>query len=311
MYGEEKANEIAQRLWSIDAEAVEYLPGGLINSNFKVTAKDGSRYVVRIFGQQSELMPINREAEVAATTIAASLGIGPSVIADLRDEGALVIEFIDGAPIGREKMNTPEVLPRVAAALRKLHAGPPFIGELNFFQMLGGFYELAQSTGDGVDVEAAEAIEWAFSIVERIEKVVGFEATSPCHCDLLPGNFLDDGNIRILDWEVACMSDPRVDLASLSMNHRFSVEDDRNLVRYYLGTSDEHLVAAIRLLSFVIALGEAIFGLLQQNISGLDFDFGTYHKEYVERLRRMAEDPQFEQWFDLLQAKPTSGTMDK
>ena len=73
--------------------AVEYLSGGITNSNFKVTLADGSCYVVRVFGRQTELLLVNRRVEEAAARVAASLGLGAAVIADLRDEGVLVLEY--------------------------------------------------------------------------------------------------------------------------------------------------------------------------------------------------------------------------
>ena len=55
------------------------------------------------------------------------------------------------------------------------------------------------------------------------------------HNDLLNANFLDDGSIRILDWEYAGMADPYFDLANFSVNNELGSRarraDPRALLR--------------------------------------------------------------------------------
>ena len=42
----------------------------------------------------------------------------------------------------------------------------------------------------------------------------------PCHNDLLPANFLRDGDaLRIIDWEYAGMNDRYFDLGNLAVNN--------------------------------------------------------------------------------------------
>jgi thiamine kinase-like enzyme len=252
---------------------------------------------------------INRDVEEVASRVTASLGVGAGVVAALRDEGALVLEYVAGVPIAPERMVTPPVLRRIARALRTLHAGPPFPGVVDPFRVTELRYQAALSTG-GVDSDQMRDYEWAHPIAERIESTVDFSSTSPCHGDLLAGNFLDDGNIRILDWECAGMSDPRFDLANFSVNQQLALQDDRNLVHYYYGAPDEHAVAAIRLLRFMSAFRETMWGLVQQNISQLDFDYRAYSEEYFRRMRDMTRDPRFGEWFDILSAADGGGRAD-
>ncbi len=303
MYGLNKAEEIASRLWSVGPEAVEYLPGGMTNANFKVTVKDGARYVVRVFGQESELLPLDRKAEVANTAGSASLGIGPAVIADLESEGAVVLEFIDGKPVTSEEVRTPEMLPRVVGVLRALHSGPSFanIGTSPFL-IANGMFDVAMQHGGVGDAQAA-TYNWAQSIANRIESVIGYQATAPCHCDLLAGNIIDDGTIRLVDWEFSSMQDPRSDLGSLSMHHGFTLDDDRDSALCYCGTAEENLVAGIRLMRFMALHLEALFALIQGKLSDIDFDFMSYYNKCVERMHRMEEEPEFSDWFKILQSR--------
>jgi len=116
----------------------------------------------------------------------------------------------------------------------------------------------------------------------------------PCHNDLLNANFIDDGErLRIVDWEYAGMGDRFFDLANFSINHEFGEEDNRMLLEAYFGAVREEL-RALRLMRFMSDFREAMWGVVQQGISELDFDFVAYADEHFARLRRTAADPAFE-----------------
>jgi thiamine kinase-like enzyme len=119
----------------------------------------------------------------------------------------------------------------------------------------------------------------------------------PCHNDLLNANFLDDGAIRIVDWEYAGMGDRFFDLGNFSANHGFTDDHDRVLLSAYFGAPARDAdLAAVRLMRFMSDFREAMWGVVQQAISELDFDFVTYADEHFERLRATAAEPRFEGW---------------
>ena len=49
---------------------------------------------------------------------------------------------------------------------------------------------------------------------------------------------------------------------------------------------------------FMGAFFEAMWGVVQQGISELDFDFAGYAKENFDRLRSIAADVRFDGWLD-------------
>src|SRR5215208_4072208 len=98
------------------------LSGGITNRNFLVSgAPDGSRYVVRLAGNDTHLLGISREVEHAATVTAAGIGVGPEVVAFIRPEGYLVTRFIEGRAIPEAEMREPDRLRAVGATLRRIH----------------------------------------------------------------------------------------------------------------------------------------------------------------------------------------------
>jgi thiamine kinase-like enzyme len=268
---------------------IEPLGGGITNRNFKIDV-DGSLYVLRMGGANTDLLGIDRVVEHAASLRAEEVGVGPSVADFVESEGWLVTRFIDGRPIAPEEMCNAAVLPRVADALRRFHGAAAIPGRFDAYAVVDDYRAEAEKHGVGVPSDFSAARE----VSERIRGARGQQPLVPCHNDLLNANFLDDGAIRIVDWEYAGMGDRFFDLANLSVNHDFSIEDDRRLLAAYFGFERESDLAAVRLMRFMSDFREAMWGVLQSGISDLDFDFKGYAAKHFSRMLATAAEPEFE-----------------
>jgi thiamine kinase-like enzyme len=270
------------------------LSGGITNRNFLVTgAPDGSKYVVRLAGNDTHLLGISREVEHAATVAAAGVGVGPEVIAFVRPEGYLVTRFIEGRPIPEEEMRTPDRLRAVGDTLRRIHDGPAIPGLFVPFRIVEAYRALALSRGVHIPPEYG----LAESIARRIELacLTAPVELRPCHNDLLNANFIDDGaRIRIVDWEYSGMGDPFFDLGNFSINHELEPDADALLLEAYAGDVRPAALARITLMRVLSDFREAMWGVLQQGISTLDVDFVAYAAEHFDRLLTVAERPAFE-----------------
>ena len=264
------------------------LSGGITNLNYKVEV-DGAAYVLRMGGAKTGLLGIDRAVEHAASLRAEEIGIGPAVVDFVPSEGWLVARFIDGRPIPPQDMRSPAMLSRVAAALRKLHSAAAIPGRFDAHGVVDEYRAEAESRG----VEIPEEFAAAHVISERIRVGRGPQPLVPCHNDLLNANFLDDGEIRIVDWEYAGMGDRFFDLANFSVNHEFGVEDDRRLLAAYFAKERNSDLAALRLMRFMSDFREAMWGVLQSGISELDFDFKGYASKHFGRLEQTAADSKF------------------
>src|SRR5207302_262014 len=170
----------------------------------------------------TDLLGIDRAVEHAAGMRAFEVGVGPEVVAFVPAEGWLVARFIDGRPIAIEEMRRPEMLGRVADALRRFHSAAPIPGKFDPHEVVEDYR--AKAVKHGVAIPAQ--FDSMRSVSERIRAARGPQHAVPCHNDLLNANFLDDSSIRIVDWEYAGMGDRFFDLANFSVNHDFEVEDD-------------------------------------------------------------------------------------
>jgi len=278
-----------ERVWPARGARFEVLGGGITNHNLKVEV-DGERFVLRVAGKGTNLLGIDRVVEVAATEAAAALGIGPEVVEFVEPEGWLVTRFIEGGIPSVERMRQPDMLARVAAALRAYHDGPEIPGTFDSFRVVEVYRRTALDRGGAVP----ETYEWAHEIAGRIEAKRSAETPGPCHNDLLNANFLDDGErLRIVDWEYAGMGDRFFDLANFSINHELDAAQSETLLAAYFGAARSEDVAALELMRFMSDFREAMWGVVQTAVSELDFDFGGYAAEHFDRLRRTAASPAF------------------
>jgi thiamine kinase-like enzyme len=292
-----RPEEIAARLWPDRQVRLEPLGGGITNRNFKVDA-GGESFVLRIGGKDTELLGIDRSVEHAASLAAAEVGVGPEVVAFIEPEGYLVTRFLEGRPIPPEEMRSRGRIREVALVLRRIHEGTAIPGGFDSFRVVEAYRATAEEYG----VRVPAAFHVAKDIANEIEGARGPQPLQPCHNDLLNANFIDDGtSIRIVDWEYAGMGDPFFDLANFSINHEFGEDENEALLEAYFGEVRPVDLAALRLMRFMSDFREAMWGVVQQGISELDFDFEAYANEHFERLERTAAEPAFR---DTLAASP-------
>ncbi len=271
-----RVEEAVERLWPGQEVELEPLGGGITNHNFRVSI-DSETFVLRIGGKDTDLLGIDREHEREAALLAATLGIGPEVVRFT--EGLLVTRCVEGE-IGRADPATVGVL------LRALHAGPPLSGRFDPFRVV----EIYAATAAAHGVAVPEAYERAHEVAGRIERTRSGAPVVSCHNDLLAANFIDDGErVWVVDWEYAGMGDPFFDLGNFAVNHELDPEGERALLEAYGSDDGDALV----LMRFMSDFREAMWGVVQQAISALDFDFRAYAQEHFERLARTSAESRF------------------
>jgi len=278
-----RAEEIAARVWPGRPAGVEPLGGGITNHNFKVSL-DGEAYVIRIGGERTELLGIDRQAEEAAARAAAAAGVGPEVVAFV--DGSLVTRFVEGTPV--DDMREAATLREVASLLRRVHEGPAFPARFDAFRVVEAYHATAEEHGVTAFRYAA-----AKETADGIERRLGPQPVRPCHNDLLTANFIrsPDQGIRIVDWEYAGMGDRFFDLANLAVNNE--LDDNGELLEAYFGEARAEHGGHLALMRFMSDFREAMWGVVQQAVSAFDFDFTGYADQHFERLARTAADPAF------------------
>ncbi len=268
------------------------LDGGITNRNFRVTFGD-AEYVVRRPGKDTELLGIDREGERLANEAAARLGIAPPVAATLDD--CLVTSFVSCESLGARELA--DGVEELARALRAFHGCDVRLPtRFDVPALLGDYAQIVRARGGALPGEYAQAMDVAATIGAALPP----DRLRPCHNDLLAGNVIrarGDARLMLVDWEYAGMGDARFDLGNLSVNNDFDeATDGRMLHAYYGEPPSASQRSALKLMRVMSDAREAAWGVVQGEISELDFDFAGYAAEHFERLRAAAGRPQFAQW---------------
>jgi len=231
-------------------------------------------------GAETDLLGIDRRTEREANHRAYEVGIAPHVVGFAEPEGWLVTQFIHGRPISLDEMHSPRTINRIVSALRRFHGAAPIPGTFDSHTVVVEYGREAEAHGVTIPDAYARALETSASI----RAARGPQPSVPCHNDLLNANFLDDGEIRIVDWEYAGMGDRFFDLANLSVNHEFGAREDDVLLSEYFGETSSTAIEALAMMKFMSDFREAMWGVLQSGISELDVDFNAYAAKHFERM---------------------------
>lgn len=270
---------------------VEPLPGGLTNQNLKVTTA-GDQYVARLARLSAGLLAIDRDAEYRNSVIAAAVGIAPAVVDYRPEAGVLVIRWQAGRTLEPADLSDPATLQRVAAACRRLHAGPRFSADFDMFDLQRRYL--------------ATATEHRFRLPDRyldftarwnqVRTVLAMDspAVVPCHNDLLAANFIDDGrHLWLIDYEYSGNNDPCFELGNIWSEADLSDGQLDVLVDSYFGQRIPRMIARCRLQALVSQYGWTLWGVIQKGVSELDFDFWTWSVQKYERAVATFDSPQF------------------
>ena len=279
------------------------LSGGITNHNFRVTLGDAD-YVIRVHGRDTDLLGIDRKAERLACGLAAEMGIAPELIAAFDD--CLVTRFVACDPLSPREIA--DHVDEIACALRSFHDSPATLPARFWVpDLLEDYAARVRERG----VRLPGAYGRAAAVAARIAAVLPLRRPRPCHNDLLAGNIIrahrrsgedssggdSGGEMLIVDWEYAGMGHPCFDLGNLSVNNDFDDADDERLLSAYYGEPpSDGRRAALALMRILSDAREAAWGLVQAEISELDFDFSRYARTHFERLDAAVEQPRLQEW---------------
>ena len=271
------------------------LSGGITNKNYKITV-DGESYVLRMGGNETKYLGIDRKIEFECSRLAAQIGIAPEPTVFLEPEGYIVARFISGKGISAEEIGTEDNIERVLQAMKAYHALEYFPGSFSPFRVAQEYKKTALS----FNVKLPEKMEWYLEKSSEIEKAMYGRVLlklRPCHNDLLNLNFIDDGtHIRILDWEYAGMGDIFFDLGNFAVQHDFNNEQDEILLRTYFGHPTAAQRAHLKLMKIMSDLREAMWGVVQAGVSKLDFDYVGYAEKYFDRFEASVNANEYQRW---------------
>lgn len=295
-----RLENVLAELWPGRDPVLTPITSGITNANVKVEV-DGDAFVVRLPGSDTELLGIDRHAELEATRAAANAGVGPEVVGFV--DGCLVTRFVEGDPIPMDDLEREEVLRPVVRSIRAIHGAPPVAATFPVFRIVERYRDLADTRG----VQIPPAYDRAHALAERIERAFARNPMPPatCHNDLLNANFVKDrDHVWIVDYEYAGIGDPFFDLGNFSINNELGADAQRILLaQYFADVRDVHR-ARLGLMRVLSDFREAMWGVLQQAISSLEVDYVAYADKHFARMEATAADDLFDDWLEAAEDRP-------
>jgi thiamine kinase-like enzyme len=273
------------------------ISGGITNRNYKLETENGA-FMLRIAGERTKLLGIDRANEFSSSKIAHAVGVGTEPLAFLEAHAAILSRFIPNA-LTLDPASATVRLERIVPQLQAFHDAPEIPAKFSPFETVRSYHALALEHGVKFPNDLPRILEQ----MTRIELTLKPHARAcPCHNDLLPANFLDERKkIWIIDWEYAGNGNPFFDLGNLAVNFELNDGDCERLLELYFGHCDLKLKAQLNLMRLASDLREAFWGFLQSGISALEFDFIKYANRHLERFRVNAARDDFEQWLAVLE----------
>lgn len=260
---------------------LEPLHGGLSNTAFVVD--DGrDRYVARCGGD----IPVHhvfRDRERAASVAAHAAGLSPELI--YAAPGVMVFRHIDGRTLAESgiRANIARIVPLLATCHREV--GRHLAGPANMFwvfHVLRDYARTLRATRGGRDGELARYVALADALeAQQIPLPIVFG-----HHDLLPGNFLDDGErLWLIDWEYGGFGTAMFDLANLATNGSFSPADDRLLLEaYFRQTVSDEIWRSFAAMKVASALREAVWAMVSAvHLAVPGADYPAHVADYLAR----------------------------
>ena len=267
--------------WQGDITA-EPLHGGLSNESWKVTDAVGA-HVVR-FGRDYPFHHVDRAREVMTARAAHAAGFGPAV--EYAASGVCVGQFITAATWTPADVSAaPD---RVGALLRRFHHEmPTHIAGAGF--IFWPFHVIR----DYARTIAAGGSPFASDLPDHLALAAKLEAAQiplPIvfgHHDLLPANFLDDGQkLWLIDFEYAGFGTAMFDLAGAASNAGMSGAETEALLVAYLGHKpDAAFLRAFDAMQCTSLLREAMWAMVSDlHLSAPGANYRAYADENLEKL---------------------------
>jgi thiamine kinase-like enzyme len=277
------------------ALVITELGGGMTNRIYKIDDVNES-FVLRVFGQGTELLGIDRDRELACSKAIADAGLGAEVMSYLPELnpkpfeefcGALLLRFLPGKLLSEEQVQNVEMLRRIGVALRACHAIPvdDKVAEFNVFHTIRDYLDKARAR----KVQLPAAWDEALAMLSRIEAELGRdEPACLCHNDLLVGNFVDDGQtLRLIDWEYGGRGNRWFDLGNFAANLQLTPEQEVAFLQAYFGAATPADIRRLKLMRVASDLREASWGFLQEAVAKVEppqkygsfFKYGAAHLE--------------------------------
>lgn len=276
----------ASRLgWTPEQLTLDYQDSGLTNRNY-VVSNGTKKAVIRVNGGgHHDALGINRHAELAAMEAIRGLGTAPEVLYFDADTGTMITRFIEGRTWSAEDLEPN--LNRITTLMKKVHGAPAIAFEFSPYADIKRWIVAAQNRGHALP-ETQDRLLARLHDIEAARAAVADAFRGLCHNDPFANNFMDDGTLRLLDWEFAGMGDVMYDLACIAQSMK--PDKQAELLVAYFGDNSPELTQALRDMDYVVSFWNAMWAVTMLDAAPAGgFDYAGLARYLFQKLESALE----------------------
>jgi thiamine kinase-like enzyme len=268
---------------------VDVLTGGITNKLYRVQLPDGEAYVVRLYGEKTELF-IDRDVEMQTIQRLEKLGISSRLIKYIPEKRVTIVEFIPGTPLKNEDFLREEMLEGIVRPIKMIHRSSVQLPKI--FDPLKEIKDLYGKLVGLGRVYPEFDIAGTLSILETLCSQANISSRDfvACHNDLLADNFIlvqkHDKYVEpiyLIDWEYAGMNTPYYELADMFQEILVPEAIEEKILRIYWEDRNmkEHFLK-IALFKPFPDIYWFLWSLIQLSVSSISFDYYHYGQKKFE-----------------------------
>ncbi len=272
-------------IWKEDI-TISPLEGGITNLNFIVS--HGNEKVVVRLGQDIPEHLVFRSNEINVSKAAYEIGVSPKLI--YSETGVLVLEFIESKTL--DASGVQKNLKKIIPVVKKIHTEIPNV--LSGLPAIFWVFYVIKYYANFLKSKKSKHVGIIDDLLNKASKLENL--SSPRHIvfghnDFLAANFLDDGSrIWVVDWEYGGFNDPLFDIGGLASNNDFNEDLEKEALElYYEKPVNKELLMKYNAMKTASLLRETMWSMVSELTSKLDFDYGEYTQENLNKFSKAYE----------------------
>ena len=262
--------------------SIEPLKGGISNESWKVSDSRG-RHVVR-FGHDYPFHHVERAREVMVARAAHSAGFSPTV--EHAEPGIMVSAFLEAKTC--DAADVRNNADRILLMLQQFHhTMPAYVSGPSYMFWV---FHVIRDYARILKIGGSRMLRWVPGFVDLATELEAEQNALPIifgHHDLLPANFMDDGEkLWLIDFEYAGFGTAMFDLAGFSSNAGFGADETEALLHAYFGKApSEKMARAMSAMQCASLLREAMWSMVSElHLNAPGVNYAAYTAENLAKL---------------------------
>ncbi|MDG2474360.1 MAG: phosphotransferase [Paracoccaceae bacterium] len=281
--------------WSGMDITYERVNAGFTNFNYLIHIdKIDLTCFAKVVGPGSEAF-IDREVAHEAAVAAHNSGVGPAILAYVKEDNFEVYEYLLGYKCFTiSDMINPELAAKVMSCYSKIHCSLPLSKSNSWSDQITELHQKIITENADISPDL-KYLMWQFKRAKKAIEPHGNNLV-PCYNDGYVTNYMknEKNEVRIIDWEYGANNDPYWDIATYFFESFADAKTREKLLKHYNSSSGELESARVDVFIPLICLKWGLWASLQSSISKIEFDYLKYADILFMRAKHLIDQEPWE-----------------